>query len=275
MKRKLFCEISPFAYDLSIKKERLKRYLKNFFAGPKFAKTKSSPLPFAIFKYDSLIRRTMENMSMELQDNKAVNLGLAAPKVSGILIKPGEVFSLWQLVGICTVAKGYREGLMISCGKAGQGVGGGMCHFADLLHWMVVHTPLDVVEMHHHNHIDLFPDYGWPISFGLGTSIFYNYLDFRVKNNTDNTFQIVVHTSATHLCGEIRAAAPLSYSYQIVEEDKHFVCLDGEYYRRNKVYRDKIDNSSGEVIARELMVESDAAVQYDSKFIPKELLRTT
>ena len=31
---------------------------------------------------------------MALQDNKAVNLGLAAPRIDHLLIRPGEIFSL-------------------------------------------------------------------------------------------------------------------------------------------------------------------------------------
>lgn len=36
---------------------------------------------------------------MALQENKAVNLAIAAPKVNGITIKSGETFSFWKLVG--------------------------------------------------------------------------------------------------------------------------------------------------------------------------------
>jgi len=41
MKRKLFCEISPFTYRLSMEKEILKRHSKDFLQGTHFTKEKS------------------------------------------------------------------------------------------------------------------------------------------------------------------------------------------------------------------------------------------
>ncbi|WP_442871372.1 VanW family protein [Anaerotignum sp. MB30-C6] len=49
--------------------------------------------------------------------------------------------------------------------------------------------------------MDLFPDFDRQVPFGIGTSIAYNYLDYRFKNNTTNTFQIFVYTSQKYLCG--------------------------------------------------------------------------
>ena len=274
MRRKLFCEISPFTYYLSVKKERLKRYLKDWLSGFRCAKSKGEPLPIVIYKHNSLIRRKLGNVNMDLQENKAVNLTIAAPLVTRVLIKPNETFSFWGLVGCCTKAKGYKEGLTITHGKTSQGIGGGMCQFTNLLHWMFLHSPLDVVELHHHSGIDMFPDYGRQVPFGLGTSIFYNYLDYRVKNNTSTTFQLIVYTSSTHLCGELRADHTSKYSYHITEEDKHFIQVDEHYYRRNKVYRRKVDKKTGMTVEKVLIAQSDAKVLYDSKFISKELLRS-
>jgi vancomycin resistance protein VanW len=274
MQRKLFCELSPYTYYLSVKKERLKRYIKDWPIRAGFAKTKSEPLPVVIYRHNSLIRRKLGNVSMDLQENKAINLAIAAPLVNGVVIKPNETFSFWRLVGCSTKAKGYREGLTVSCGKVSQDIGGGMCQFTNLLHWMVLHSPLDVIERHHHNQIDLFPDYGRQVPFGLGTSIFYNYLDYRVKNNTENTFQFIIHTSSTYLRGELRAAQPIGHSYHVVEEDKHFTQVGECYYRRNKVYRNIIDKRTGLTSESDLISQSNAKVLYDAALIQKDLLRT-
>lgn len=88
-----------------------------------------------------MIRRKLGNVHMDLQENKAVNLSLAAPKVTGILIRPGETFSFWHLVGSLSPKKGYLEGLAISNGEPKRGTGGGMCQFTNLIHWMILHTP--------------------------------------------------------------------------------------------------------------------------------------
>jgi vancomycin resistance protein VanW len=274
MERGLFCEISPVTYSLSVKKERTKRHMKDWLSKQKFSKAKGDMLPVAVYKHNSLIRRKLGNVNMELQENKAVNLSIAAPLVNEILIRPNETFSFWYTVGRCTKAKGYREGLIISSGAANQGIGGGLCQFTNLLHWMVLHSPLDVVELHHHNDLDLFPDYGRQVPFGCGTSIMYNYLDYRVKNNTENTFQWIVYVSETHLCGELRSLYPLEHSYHVVEQDKHFVQIEGTWYRRNKVYRNIINKKTGSTIDKHLLIESNAKVAYADQFIQKDLIRT-
>lgn len=263
-KRRLFCEISPLTYKISVFKCRTVRYLKDFFSFVKFAREKSQErLPVSIYKHSSLIRRRLGNVDLRLQENKAVNLGLAAPKVSGILIRPGETFSFWRLVGKCSAKKGYREGLTISRGNLGKGIGGGMCQFTNMIHWLVLHTPLEIAEHHHHDGLDLFPDYGRKVPFGTGTSILYNYLDYRFKNNTDMTFQLIVYTDEEFFHGEIRAEGELSVKYHIKVEDECFMEREDGVYRYGKVFRVCVDKATGELIERKLIKTNWARVMYD------------
>lgn len=255
-------------------KERLIRHLRNILSKSKFSKDKGESLPFVIYKHSSLIRRKLGNVNIHLQENKAVNLSIAAPKVNGILIKPNETFSFWNLVGSCSKVKGYKEGLTISLGKTSSGIGGGICQFTNLLHWLALHSPLDIVEHHHHDDIDLFPDYGRQVPFGCGTSVLYNYLDYRLRNNTDNVFQFTIYTTDTHLCGELRALLPLNYSYHIVEEYPHFIKSGGHYYRKNTIRRRVIDKRTGNEVENRIIKESNARVMYHEEFIDKSLVRT-
>ena len=57
------------------------------------------------------------------------------------MIRPGETFSFNKLVGNCTRGAGFVEGMRLSNGQASPGVGGGICQLANLLHWMVLHSP--------------------------------------------------------------------------------------------------------------------------------------
>ena len=273
MARRLFCEISPLTYEISVAKMRLVRHGKNLRSGKRFAATKAEPLPVQIYGYKSLIRRKLGNVDMTLQENKAVNLSLAAPKVSGVLIRPGETFSFWRLVGACPKRKGYREGLTITAGTPTKGTGGGMCQFTNLLHWLVLHSPLEIIEHHHHDDYDLFPDYGRQIPFGCGTSILYNYLDYQVTNPTDNTFQFIVYTNDTYLCGELRAEQCLPEAYHIIEEDAHFVRQGENHYRRNRIFQQVVDKTTGNELRRTLIKESNAKVLYDASFIAPELIK--
>lgn len=194
-----------------------------FFSDAIFSCAKSeTPLPMLIYNPHYLILRRLGNEDMELQENKAVNLSIAALTVNGIIINPGETFSFWRLVGYDSVKKGYKEGLTISNGKPSRGIGGGLCQFTDLIHWMVLHSELTIVEHHHHDSIDLFPDFKRQIPFGPSTSIVYNYLDYRFLNNSDRTYQILVWSDGEYLRGELRADKPQDKSYHIHSANEFF-----------------------------------------------------
>ena len=139
-KRRLFCEISPLTYKISTQKCILMRTIKDILSEDDFAGTKSDELlPVTVYKHNSLIRRKLGNVDLTLQDNKAVNLSIAAPKINKIVINPGEVFSFWRLVGAPSEKNGYKTGLTIAGGKPSKDIGGGMCQFTNLIHWMVLH----------------------------------------------------------------------------------------------------------------------------------------
>lgn len=153
-------------------------------------------------------------------------------------------------------------GLLIAKNEPNRGIGGGMCQFTNLIHWLVLHTPLDIIEHHHHDGIDLFPDYGRQIPFGTGTSIYYNYIDYRFKNNTDQAFQLIVYLTDEYLCGEIRAEKELDIKYHIKSEDEKFIKENNTIYRLGKVYRKKIDKKTGNILNKELIKTNHARVMY-------------
>ncbi|MBO4878128.1 MAG: VanW family protein [Ruminococcus sp.] len=266
MKRKLFCEISPLTYAISEKKCITERNIKDFFLAPSFAeKKRKEKLPYLICRHNSLIRRRLGNVDMRLQENKAVNLSIAAPKLNRILIRPGETFSFWHLVGRISEKNGYKEGLTIVNDHPSSGIGGGMCQMTNLIHWMVLHSDLDITEHHHHDQLDLFPDFKRKIPFGTGTSIVYNYLDYRFRNNTSRTYQLVIFTTDEYLCGELRADKPQKYKYSISDENVYFSReKDGEVYRNGDVYRTRLDSRTGAEVSKKLIRHNHACTCYDT-----------
>jgi vancomycin resistance protein VanW len=228
----------------------------------------AADLPAVVYRHSSLIRRRLGNVDPELQENKAVSLSIAAPKVDGVLIRPGEVFSFWKLVGPVTARRGYREGVTIDHDRAASGIGGGMCQFTNLIHWTVLHAPLEVVEHHHHSGLDLFPDFNRQIPFGTGTSIVYNYLDHRFRNPTSQTFQLRVSAGAEYLSGELRAESALPLKYHVHEQDSCFFRQDGNVYRHNSIYRTARDKRTGLEVLRQRVSTTTALVCY-----PEELIR--
>jgi vancomycin resistance protein VanW len=229
------------------------------------------PLPVLVYEHQSLIRRKLAGVDMDLQEGKAINLALAAPKVNGVILRPGQTLSFWRLIGRHGAKDGYQLGLTIGPGGPAQDIGGGMCQFTNLLHWLVLHSPLTVTEYHHHNSVDLFPDFDRQVPFGVGTSIAYNYIDYRVTNPTDTTFQFLVHTTDTHLVGELRANAELPHRYNVEEREARFVrCPDG-VHRRNAVYR-VTTCASGATVAEELVARADAKIMYDESLVTVPIL---
>lgn len=264
-RRKLFCEIAPWAYRLSVKKCIFQRKLQDIFGKEKLARDKvDRPLPIVIYRHNSLIRRKLGNTDLQLQENKAVNLALSAPKITNVVIRPGETFSFWHLVGPDDAKHGYREGLTISKGMPSRGIGGGMCQFTNLIHWMVLHSELTITEHHHHDGLDLFPDFRRQIPFGTGTSIVYNYLDYRFRNDTNNTYQLIVWTDGEYLRGELRAESPQKTTFHIRTENEYF-SKEGEIvYRNGQVIRDTIDKATGRCIRSEIIRKNHAKVMYDT-----------
>ena len=264
MKRKLFCEISPFTYRLSMEKEILKRHLKDYRQKTRFAKERTeTSLPALIYRHSSLIRRRLGNVNMQLQENKATNLALAVSHIDGLIIRPGETFSVWRQIGRTTKRKGYKEGLTIAKGQPSQGIGGGLCQLSNLIHWMVLHSELTITEHHHHDGLDLFPDFGRQIPFGTGTSISYNYLDYRVKNETANTYQLRLWVDGEHLHGELRAAEQQPHTFHIHAENEYFSREQGIVYRNGEVYRDTVERSTGRIINSQLIRTNHAKVMYE------------
>ena len=221
-------------------------------------------LPYSAASQKTPLMRRLRDVDMWMQENKVTNLRLASARVNGIVLRPGQTFSYWYLIGRPTARKGYLPGMLLRNGRAVAGVGGGLCQLSNLIFWMTLHTPLTVTEHHHHDQFDLFPDFGRQVPFGTGTSIFCNYLDYRFRNDTEQTYQLLVHTTPTHLCGELRTDAPLAVKYHIAAENERFVREDGVVYRCGEVYRTMVDKTTGNVLSRELLRRNHARVLYDT-----------
>lgn len=272
-RRKLFCEYGPVCYYLSVWKENRRKEIMDFISRKTFAKNKRDvPLPYLIKGHFSLLRRNLEGVDPALQNSKVTNLQLACKWINGLLILPGETFSFWHTVGSCTKRKGYQPGLTIWKGALGSSVGGGLCQLANLIHYMVLHSPLQVVELHHHTDA-IFPNSQRRVPFGTGTSIFYKKVDYRFYNPTQDIWQIRVWVDDNYLYGELLCSTPCQYRYRLQEEN-HFFSKEGEdYYRNSQVFRLIFDCKSKTLLEKQLILSNHSKVLYSSHFIPKEELR--
>lgn len=273
MGRKLFCDISPTTYKISLRKEIMIRKIKDVCSKEKLATThKTDPYPNIVKSHSSILIRKLHGVDLRLQENKVTNIKLACNKINGIVIHPGEVFSFWHTLGEATEKKGYKEGLVISSGKMISGIGGGLCQMANMIHWLVLNSPLTVTELHHHSDA-LFPDERRRVPFGTGTSVCYNNIDYRFQNTTDQNVQILVWVENGELCGELRSEKPFPNRYKLVEENNHFRKEGDTYYRISQVYRLVIDRETNQEIDKELILDNHSKVMYDYSLIPAEQIR--
>lgn len=226
------------------------------------------PLPYVIKSHSSTIIRKLEGVDVSLQINKRTNLKLASSTITGLIIYPGETFSFWHQIGKPAAEKGYLEGLIITSSKVASAVGGGLCQLANLIHWLVLNSPLTVTELHHHSDA-LFPDAGRRVPFGTGTSVSWRNLDYRFTNETDQPVQIVIWQDDETLYGELRSLHPYEHTWSVVEEDAGYVKENGVFYRISKVYQ-LCHGNDGSIIDRRLILNNHSRVLYDYDLIPED-----
>ena len=254
---------SPMRIYFGKKYYRIKRYKEWFFSNKKFALRKDeNVLKHVVFTHKSLLHRELKDVEMWLQHNKVKNLNIAIKAINNIVIHPGETFSYWRLIGKTTKRKGYVEGMVLHYGKVTTGVGGGLCQLSNLIYWMTLHMPLTVTERYRHSY-DVFPDSNRKQPFGSGATCYYNYLDLQIKNDTNNTYQLVLYLTDTHLVGEWRSDSPTIQTYEVYEAD-HKISLEywGGYVRQNRIHR-KIFNGEGVQTSDEFITENNAIMMYE------------
>ncbi len=260
---KLLSQRHPIFYFLAVWYRRIIRYKQWYLSSTKFAKVRDfNKLSYRVKKHQSVLIRKLGDSDLQLQLNKVQNLKLAIKKIDGIIIKPGEVFSFCKNVGLPTKYKGYLPGMELRFGEAIPGIGGGLCQIANLLNWLIMHSPLNIIERHHHS-FDPFPDNGRVLPFGSGATIFYNYGDFQVKNNTNLTFQINLWITKKCLEGELRVNEELDFGYHVFEKNHKFLKIEDDFYRQNEIWRNKIAKfQGGKILDTELITKNFALVKY-------------
>lgn len=272
-KDKLFCEINPTCYAISLQKEICKRHIKNLVGNEKFAKNiQKDKMPNVVSSYSSNLIKRGKGIDERLQENKATNIMLACSKINGMVIHPGEEFSFWKTVGKTTKKKGYKDGRVIIGNKIEPGIGGGLCNLGNTIHLLILHSPLEVTEFHKHSDA-LAPDEGKRVPFSSGTSVSYNNLDYRFKNNTDQDVQLLVWCEDGKLYGELRSESEFPWCYELMEENHHFQKEGDKYYRISRIYKMVHDRATGNLLEKQLVLDNHSEVMYDYALIPKENIK--
>ena len=126
---------------------------------------------------------------------RTYNLRLAASRLDGAVVMPGQVFDFNGTVGPRDEAHGYRVATVIAEGELVDGLGGGTCQISGTLHGAAFFAGLDIVERYPHSR----PSYY--IKLGLDATVVYPTINFRFRNPFDHP--IVLHETVAG--GVVRA----------------------------------------------------------------------
>lgn len=112
------------------------------------------------------------------------NLKVAAAKIDGYVLRPGETFDFNAIVGDRTEINGFKAAPVIAGGELVDGLGGGTCQVASTLHGAVFFAGLPIVTRHAHSRPSFY------VKMGLDAAVAYGSLNFVFKN--DYAFPIVI-----------------------------------------------------------------------------------
>lgn len=122
------------------------------------------------------VYETRYNTLEEARD-RTFNLRVAASKIDGLVVLPGETFDFNEAVGERSEANGFRPAPVIAGGELVDGVGGGTCQVAGTLHAAVFFAGLPVVERSPHSRPSTY------IFMGLDAVVSYPTLGLRFTND--------------------------------------------------------------------------------------------
>lgn len=138
---------------------------------------------------------TRYNRGADMRD-RTHNLHLAASKIDGYVVEPGESFDFNAIVGDRTELSGFRLAKVIADGQLVEGMGGGTCQIASTLHAAVFFAGLPILERYPHSHPSFY------IKLGLDATVVYGSQNFRFRN--DRPYPVVLEMTVED--GFVRAA---------------------------------------------------------------------
>lgn len=144
---------------------------------------------------------------------KIYNIKLAASRLNGVVVPPGEVFSFNKELGPTTLKSGYQIGFGIVSGSNGEAqtvpsVAGGICQVSTTLLQSVFWAGYQIEERY--PHLYWIATYGLPPRgmLGLDATVYDPNLDFKFRNNTENYLLIQTKTDGGFLEFDLYGTKP-------------------------------------------------------------------
>lgn len=132
--------------------------------------------------------------------NRVHNLTLGSVRITGTIVKPGEVFSFNRQVGEVSGATGYRQAYVITSGRTVLDDGGGICQVSTTAFRAALWSGLPIVARTAHAYrVGYYEQRGFKP--GLDATVWAPAVDLVFKNDTENHIlvQAVVDAASAKL----------------------------------------------------------------------------
>lgn len=120
--------------------------------------------------------------------SRVYNVNLAASRVNGVIVGPGEEFSFAKAVGDVSSLTGYQQAYVIQNGKTVLGDGGGVCQVSTTLFRAALNAGLPITERHAHAYrVGYYEEDSPP---GIDATVYVPSVDLKFKNDTGHSILI-------------------------------------------------------------------------------------
>jgi vancomycin resistance protein VanW len=246
MARKRLTQLFPKLLPLRKKQRVACFYMGMHLTKNRYARSFSKALlPYKVFETSCPLYNPKTGFDMVYQQNKVFNLKLASTTLNMLTIKPGETFSFWMAIRHADKDIPYKDGLTVNDGVLTTEYGGGMCHMSNVLFWMFLHTPLTIVERQRHGVKD-FPEPPSDAPMGVDATVSLGWVDLKVKNTTEYTFQLCVAFSDDLIIGSIFSDKDMGCHYEIKNENLIYYKERDTVYEQVEVWKSLISNRTNQ-----------------------------
>lgn len=195
------------------------------------------------------------------------NIEKGVERASGLLIAPGEEFSLVKAIGEVTEETGFEKEYVIKNDRSVKEAGGGLCQLATTVFRAAMNAGLKITERQNHSYV---VGYYGP---GLDATIYGPHPDLRFVNDTGEYLLFQMRTSGDNLIAEfygkkdnrvVTISTPKLFDYIDPPPDKYLPALDKPWGQQECT-----DHAR-----KGLTAEAVYTVQYDSGEVSTQLFRS-
>ncbi len=144
--------------------------------------------------------------------NRAHNVMLAASKIDGVILNPGDTFSYNKVVGPRTAKAGFKNAHVYEGNRIVDGMGGGICQVSSTLYNTVLMADLKIVKRTNHS---------MPVGYvppGRDATVSFGTIDFVFQNDKTYPIKICATSANRTLTISIEGVSDMDYTVQLYTE---------------------------------------------------------